>query len=386
MEVTRLVGMMTRRMPVVGGALAGAVAAGLLLGGCGDDASVPEGTRVVDVALTDAGCEPAALRAQAGPTTFAVRNEGTTRINEFEVLSGTRVLAEAENVTSGGGGSVTLNLKPGRYTINCPGGTTQATGVLTVGGTATAGTSADADLAAATAGYTSYVESQARELQRRTRRFADAVIAGDLPRAKSLFAWARAPFETIEPVAESFGDLDPQIDARVNDVAPGERWTGFHRIERGLWERGSAAGLAPVARELVADVDALAAKVRGLRYEPEQLANGANELLGEVSASKITGEEDRYSHTDLSDFEANVLGSQAAFGLLAPAVRKRDPRLAAAIEERFAAVLAALEPYRRGEGFVSYDSVGEAERRRLSRQVDALAEPLSRVAVVIQES
>jgi iron uptake system component EfeO len=340
---------------------------------------------VVNVALTDAGCEPAELRAQAGPTRFEVTNAGTSRINEFEVLSGTRVLAEAENVTSGKDGSVTLNLKPGRYTINCPGGATRATGVLTVGGTATAGASADADLAAATAGYTSYVEGQARELQRRTRRFADAVVAGDVPRAKALFAWARAPFEKIARVAESFGDLDPQIDARVNDVAPGDRWTGFHRIERGLWQNGSTVGLTPFARKLVEDVDRLAAKVRGLRYEPEQLANGANGLLGEVSASKITGEEDRYSHTDLADFEANVLGSQAAFGLLAPAVRKRDPKLAATIDERFTAVLGALEPYRRGDGFVSYDTVGEAERRALSRQVDALAEPLSQVAAVIQE-
>jgi len=239
---------------------------------------------------------------------------------------------------------------------------------------------ADPQLVAAAADYTRYVEGQAEELRRRTRRFAQAVEQGDVARAKSLFAWARAPFEKIEPVAESFGSLDPEIDARVNDVADGDTWSGFHRIERALWERGTTAGMAPVARELVADVDRLARKVRGMRYEPGQLANGANELLSEVSGSKISGEEDRYSHADLSDFEANVLGSRAAFDLLVPALRKRDPELAATIGERFDAVLASLEPYRRGRGFVPYDTVGEPQRRELSRGIDALAEPLSEVA------
>lgn len=239
---------------------------------------------------------------------------------------------------------------------------------------------ANPKLVAAADDYTRYVETQAKELQERARRFASAVEQGDVERAKSLFAWARVPFEKIEPVAESFGSLDPEIDARVNDLAEGESWSGFHRIEQALWERGSTAGMAPVARELVADVDRLAAKVRGMKYEPGQLANGANELLSEVSGSKISGEEDRYSHTDLSDFEANVLGSRAAFDLLVPALRERDPELAATIDARFDAVLASLEPYRRGRGFVSYDTVEEDQRRELSRGLDALAEPLSEVA------
>jgi iron uptake system component EfeO len=366
--------------------MAVAGAAALTLAACGSEPNEEiAGAREVPVALTDAGCDPATLSIPAGPTTFVVRNEGTEQVRELEVLGGTRVLGEAYATSPGREGRLTLDLAPGRYTVNCPGGAETATGVLTVtGGTPARTATADADLAAATAGYTSYVETQARELQRRVRRFAAAIRAGDVPRAKELFAWSRAPFEKIEPVAESFGDLDPKIDARVNDVAEGDRWTGFHRIERGLWVDGSTEGLGRYADQLERDVDRLAERVQGLTYKPEELANGANGLLGEVSASKITGEEDRYSHTDLSDFEANVLGSQAAFGLLAPALRKRDPELAATISRRFDSVLAALEPYRRGDGFVSYDTVGEPERRRLSQQVDALAEPLSEVAGVLQ--
>ena len=103
---------------------------------------------------------------------------------------------------------------------------------------------------------------------------------GDTAKAKSLFASARAPYETIEPVAESFGNLDPEIDARINDVAQGEPWTGFHRIEQGLWQKNSTAGLTTYADKLMADVSRLADRVQGLGYDPEELANGANGLLG----------------------------------------------------------------------------------------------------------
>jgi iron uptake system component EfeO len=142
--------------------------------------------------------------------------------------------------------------------------------------------------------------------------------------------------------------------------------------------------MGPVADKLLADVQKLEDKVEGLSFAPEEMSNGANGLLDEVSASKVTGEEDRYSHTDLSDFEANVEGSQTTFGLLAPALRERDKALAARISERFDAVNSALDELKRDGGFPSYDTVGTAQRRQLSQLVDALAEPLSQVAAKLQ--
>ena len=71
--------------------------------------------------------------------------------------------------------------------------------------------------------------------------------------------------------------------------------------------------MGPVAERLQADATALRKKVATLKIEPARIANGAVSLLDEVSVSKITGEEDRYSHTDLSDFAANVAGAKVAF-------------------------------------------------------------------------
>jgi FTR1 family protein len=358
--------------------------AALLLVACGSDddkSAGSAGAKQVAIKLTDAGCEPASLKLDAGPTEFKVTNAGTGRVSEFEVLSGSRILGEKENLVAGLSGSFTINLKPGEYSMACPGGKTAATGALNVGGTAVAAGSATAGLlSSATQSYRSYVESKSAILVDRTEKFAAAIKAGDVDGAKKLFASTRAPYETIEPVAESFGGLDPEIDARVNDVEQGTPWTGFHKIEQGLWVKQSTKGLEPIADKLLADVKRLQTKTKGLTYQPEELANGANGLLDEVSASKITGEEDRYSHTDLYDFEANVEGSETAFGLLAPALRKTDAQLASTIAARFDAVNAELAKLKPGGEFPSYDTIDKAQRRKLSQLVNALAEPLSQVA------
>ncbi len=367
-------------VPRASAAVALASLVAMTLAACGSDSdAAPAGTKKVAVKLTDAGCEPAVMKLDAGPTSFEVTSTGTGRVTEFEVLDGSKILGEKENIAPGLSGSFVITLQPGSYTLACPGGKSASTGQLTVGGSAVAPTS-DKQLQAAVTGYRSYVQTQSKLLLERTQSFVDAVRGGYVAKAKSLFASARAPYETIEPVAESFGNLDPEIDARVNDVAKGDEWTGFHRIEQALWARSTTKGMSPIATKLLADVRRLNTKVATETYEPDQLANGASELLGEVSKSKITGEEDRYSHTDLYDFEANLAGAQTAYELLAPALKARDAKLATTLTARFEAVHNELERIKRGGEFPSYDTVGTAQRRKFSQLVDALAEPLSQVA------
>jgi iron uptake system component EfeO len=335
------------------------------------------------VALTDAGCEPARLELPAGAVTFEVSNRGTGKVSEFEVKDGARILGEVENVTAGLRRSFSLNLKPGSYALACPGGGAAAAGTLTVSaaGGAAAG-QASAELAAAAQRYRAYVQGQAALLVTRTRAFVDAVLAGDVAAAKQRYAPARIPYERIEPVAESFGDLDPAIDAREGDV-PAAGWGGFHRIEQALWSRRTTSGMAPVARRLLADVTRLRALVGTVALDAPQIANGANELLGEVSKSKVTGEEERYSRTDLVDIRANLDGSRAAFDAVRPVLVKRDGELAGRIELRFAAADRVLARYRQGDGYVSYQRLTDADKRGLSQAVDALAEPLSRVSAAL---
>ncbi|PZS15622.1 MAG: hypothetical protein DLM60_16795 [Pseudonocardiales bacterium] len=241
----------------------------------------------------------------------------------------------------------------------------------------------NASLAAATEGYHDYVVSEVGQLETATKQLTDAIRAGDMDKAKQMLPLARVHYEHVEPVAESFGDLDASIDARVNNVDNPADWTGFHRIEKALWQDKTLDGMSPMADKLDADLVTLKSKVAGETYQAAQLANGAGELLNEISTTKVTGEEDRYSHTDLWDLAANIDGARKCFELLKPAVVAKDPDLVQQLEARFTDVAAGLSKYRQDEGYIDYSTVGEDQRRALANSVNALAEPMSKVAGLV---
>jgi iron uptake system component EfeO len=361
----------------------------LLLAGCGSSGGGAPGAKKLAFELTDAGCEPHDAKAPAGRLTFEVENAGSSKVTELEVLEGETILGEIENLSEGLSGNFPLSLEPGEYTLRCNGGD-EEDGTLTITGGAK--TKSDPEAEAAVADYRTYLEQNTDELVAKTAPFVAAVVAGNAVKARALYPAARIPYERIEPVAESFGDLDPRIDARENDV-PRSEFGGFHRIEKALWSGstaglhpvviGTTKGMAPVAKRLLADVEELQQKVKNVDLQAVQIANGANELLGEVSASKNTGEEERYSHTDLVDFESNVEGAEAAFNAVEPLLNKKDPKLAKEIEASFKDVYASLEPYRRGGGFVLYTKLTKADTRKLAQEIEALAELMSQVPAQI---
>jgi high-affinity iron transporter len=349
--------------------------AGTLGEEAGTSAASTGARKTVSLTLSDAGCSPGTLRLASGPTTFEVTNKGTSRVTEAEVVQGDRALAEVENVTSGLSGRFSLTLQPGRYELRCTGGSRES-GPIVVTGKRT-DVALDPALRRGVDGYRAYLERETAALVTGVEGLRRALASGDVAAARRAYATARVPYERVEPVAESFGDLDPRIDARANDV-PKSQWTGFHPIERRLWVLDTTRGTAELADGLVANARKLQRLVRGVKLEPAQVGNGANELLGEVSKSKITGEEERYSHLDLLDFDANVQGARAAFDAIRPALAGKDPDLVAQIERRFGLVDAALRPHERSGGFVPYTALQKPDVRRLSEVIDALAEPLSR--------
>lgn len=245
------------------------------------------------------------------------------------------------------------------------------------------GQPSNAALAVATQSYHDYVVTEMDQLAVTTKQFTDAVRAGDMDQAKQLYPLARVHYEHVEPVAASFGDLDASIDARVDGVSNPADWTGFHRIEKAIWQDHTLAGMSPLADKLDADVASLKSKVATETYQPAQLANGAGELLTEVSTTKVTGEEERYSHTDLWAVAANVDGARKCFELLKPAVAAKDADLAQQLDSRFVDVAGSLSKYQRGNGYVDYSTVAQDQRRQLANAVNALAEPLSQVAGLV---
>lgn len=229
--------------------------------------------------------------------------------------------------------------------------------------------------------YKIYVAEHTAGLVKNTQAFTAAIKAGDVGKAKALFAPTRTDYEMIEPIAELFSDLDVSIDARADDYEKREAdpaFTGFHRIEYGLWEKNSTQGLDRYADQLMRDVTELNDRINDLTFPPEVVVGGAAALMEEVAATKISGEEDRYSRTDLWDFEANFAGSRKIFELLRPLLEKQDPAFVAKVEANFATVDEVLAQYHTKDGgFVSYVKLSDPDRTVLATKVNTLAEDLS---------
>lgn len=357
-----------------------AVMAAATLTGCGgssaDGGSAGAVRNTVNINATDTKCKLDKTEFDAGTVHLAIKNNGN-KVTEVYIFQGNRIVTEKENVGPGTAYKLTSSLKAGDYEVACKPGMT-GDGIRTsIKVTGSGGSSVNPKAAQAVAAYRAYVKSQVDKYLPVVDEFVAAVNAGDVAKAKSEFAASRFGWESIEPVAESFGDLDPRVDLREADLEDGQEWTGWHAIEKELWVKNSTKGMEPIAAQLAKDVRELQSKVPTAEMSVTSIGNGAKELLDEVATGKISGEEDIFSHTDLSDFQANVDGAKQAFKVLKPLIV--DDALVTTLDTEFANVQAALDTYKKGDGFVSYDTVDKTGRRELARVVDALSEPLSKL-------
>ncbi|MFE4528313.1 iron uptake system protein EfeO [Streptomyces anulatus] len=358
--------------------------------GCAEKADAG-GDGAVKVTATDTSCEVSKTTFPSGHLQLAVENKGSKVTEVYVLYPDDRIVTERENIGPGTKANITAEIKAGSYEIACkPGmkGDGIRQKVEATGGKAV---KRDPELDAAVAAYRQYTLDQAEETLPKAKVFADAVKAGDVEAAKKAYAESRIGWERTEPVAESFGDIDPKVDLREDGLEEGQDlekdWTGWHRLERSLWQdKKITARDKELADLLIKDLTVWQKKVGTAEITPTSMANGAKELLDEVATGKVTGEEERYSHTDLVDFKANVEGAQKSYELLKPVASKNDAALTGELDTRFAELNTLLDKYRADKSsyvFTSYDKVGKAERKELSDGVNALAEPLSKLAAAV---
>jgi iron uptake system component EfeO len=342
--------------------------------------AAPAAPAAILITLTDSGCDPMKVETPAGKTTFEIKNE-SKRAVEWEILKDVMVVDERENILPGFAQTLTAKLDPGDYQMTC-GLRSNPKGILTVaaGDAATAKPSA-MELVGPISECKLYVESEVASLVAQTRKLTDAVKGGKLAEAQRLYAPAHLHYERIEPIAELFNDLDGSMDSREDDFdkkADDPKFLGFHRLEKGLFIDKSTAGLTPIADKLMVDTLDLQKRFGALTITPKVLVGGAAELIEEVASKKISGEEDRYSRTDLWDFQANLDGAQKIVALLNPLVQKQEPQLSTQLSANFTKVDALLAKYKTKDGgFESYEKVTDQDRTALKAPITALAEDLS---------
>ncbi|MEU2158599.1 iron uptake system protein EfeO [Streptomyces sp. NPDC019396] len=358
--------------------------------GCAEKGDAKGGHGAVSVTAKDDACEVSTKEFPAGHVQVDIENKGSKVTEVYILFPDDRIVTERENIGPGTKASITAEIKAGEYAIACkPGmkGEGIRQQVKVTGGTAA---KRSPEMDEAVAAYRTYVQQQADETLPKVKVFTDAVRAGDIEAAKKAYADSRIGWERTEPVAESFGDIDPKVDLREDgaaDLEPGQKWGGWHRLEKALWQdKKLGAEEKAFADTLDKDLAVWVKKVGTAEITPTSMANGAKELLDEVATGKVTGEEERYSHTDLVDFKANVEGAQKSYELLKPVASKNDAKLAAELDKQFTAMNALLDRYRADKNtyvFTSYDKVTPAQRKELSDAVNALAEPLSKLAAAV---
>ncbi|MER6630636.1 iron uptake system protein EfeO [Streptomyces sp. NPDC000987] len=349
--------------------------------------STADDAGTIEVTAADSKCDTSVKSVPAGQVTLKIENKGSKATEVEIVFPDDRIVSEKENIGPGTKYTLTAEVKAGSYEIACRPGM-KGHGVrqkLTVTGGSVA--KRDPRLDKAVADYRAYVQEQADATLPAVETFVKAVKDGDLAAAKKAYAPSRIGWERTEPVAESFGDIDPKVDVRADGLEDGQKWTGWHRLEKALWQdKKIGAEEKTLADQLVTDLKDWQERVGKADITPTSMANGAKELLDEVATGKVTGEEERYSHTDLVDFKANVEGAQKSYELLKPVVRGNDKALTAELDKQFAALNTLLDKYRADQDsydFTSYDKVGKADRKELSDAVNALAEPLSTLAAAV---
>ena len=334
----------------------------------------------ISVAVNDHACEPMQITVPSGQTVFQIKNDSTRKL-EWEILKGVMVVDERENIAPSLSDKMTVTLLPGEYEMTC-GLLTNPRGKLIVTDSGFKNTTDEAaleKLAQPLGDYKKYVQGEAKELVSKTEAFVAAVKAGDIDKAKSLFASTRVHYERIEPIAELFNELDPAIDAREDDFKDDANFTGFHRIEHALWVEKDVKGVQTVADKLLEDVKKLQTEIDELNFPPTKVVGGAAALIEEVAGSKITGEEDRYSHTDLSDFQANVDGAQKIVDLFRTPIAEKNKALLDKVDANIKQVNEILAKYKTADGFADYGKLTKADRNALQVPINALAEDLSQL-------
>lgn len=236
--------------------------------------------------------------------------------------------------------------------------------------------------------YRKYTNEQLDQFLKGTEEFVSAIKADDIEKAKFLYPKVRMYYERSEPVAEAFGDLDPKIDARLADMKEEkkeDKWTGYHKIEKSLYQENKIDEMTKKdADQLLKDAKELDAKIDTLDITPKLMLQGSVDLLNEVSTSKITGEEEIYSHTDLYDFKANIEGAQKIYELFKSELEKKDKKLSSTIMDNFNKVNQLLNKYKNNNGYKDYSAITKEDRKALSDAVNSLGEPLSKMAVVTE--
>lgn len=333
-------------------------------------------------------CDPGDITIAGGRRSFEIVNNSDRPI-EWEILDGVMVVAERENIAPGFRQTLTVQLAPGDYAITC-GLLSNPRGSLHV-------TASDEATAAASqvtlrkflgplSEYRVYLVMQANAAVKTAQALRTAIAAGDLPGAQQAWKAARIPYRHIEPLASRLSDLENAIDPNAAYLAGREAdpgFTGYHRLEYGLFGQASTDGLLPVADRLIADLQDLSTRLKAVDLDPALLTALPGAAAGQLATAHVPAGENLYAGNDLEELQASLDGIGKLSGLLRSVAAGVDPALDGDIGAAQAQVELDLAALKQGEGWPAYDQVPDDARHRLAGSLTAFQAVLDRLQPVI---
>jgi iron uptake system component EfeO len=345
------------------------------------------------VQASPGSCGAGWTRPRAGLQVFDVDDSGVGAEDVYvrDAASGA-VLGEVEGLAPGRSRPLVVRLPAGRFAFMClPQDDDAVTGpTVKVPGSSTAGTPAvlpvnQHDLEPPTLAYQAWVAKQLPGLAQAVDTLRAAVDKGDLAAARSAWLPAHLDYERLGAAYGTFGDLDGSINGTTKGLPGGlsdPGFTGFHRLEYGLWHGQSAAVLRPVAAQLAADVASLRKQWATEQMDPLDLGLRAHEIVENTIQFELTARTDYGSASNLATARANLQGTAETLALLRPLLVPRMPSLPR-IDAAMAAASAELTELGAGRASgVPLASLPTADRERLNAVFGDLVTELAPVAAV----
>jgi iron uptake system component EfeO len=336
---------------------------------------------VVVVTLTDQGCRPQPAAAPAGEVTFDVRNSGGAGLSQVAVQQADGLLIGVQdNLAPGRSGSIVVWLNAGSYRVACPGAGTSSY-LFVVTGQGLQDWTTQPALTAAVAEYVAYNRQQAGMLATQLQSLDAAMHRGQLGAARTGYAAARVTYEHIEQAIPDLS-LDLAMNGTLDRVASLAQLTGFHRLEWALWQEDSTEPGLAAADALVGDSTTLRQELAGIQPQPADITNEAVSSITNAVSSRLTGEEEGYSHLGLLMMQADLASAAEAYGCVRPWLLAAQQPLVSRIDAQFAAAQAALTSVEVGGTYPPDTSLSQAQTRTIAMRFDSLAAAMSTLAVL----
>jgi len=372
-------------------AVAACMAVATAVTACGSS-NPPRSSSATAISFTDASCGDAWHLAKPGWHTFEITNEAEygAEVDLTNPANGA-VYDELQNIGPRTTAPMALDVGSGKYAFLC-----EVEDFDPVKGpTATvAGHKAGArailpitynDLYALAKDYAKYTEAGLQVLAKQTTKLAADVRAGNLAAAKRDWLTAHLQYETLGAAYDAFGNFDDEIDGRADAVGVSSpQWTGFYRLEYGLWHGQSVHELTAVAGRLNKNVHQLLRWWPGQQIPLIDVGLRTHEIMENALEFQLTGHDDYGSGTTLATTLANIQGTRYLLSLLHPLLAPRYPQLPEIYTE-LNLLQSLIEKERRPNGWwVSVSALPTLTREDIDAACDQAVQDLAPIASIAE--